>query len=718
MTGNVYLDWAATGFSLFNTILLFWLGTTVLLNAERRAWGIWLAGGGLLTAAVFFVSHTALLGQDLTSLAWSLRFWWYAGLALAVAMPLSWYLVILWYGGFWAQPGSALHQRHRPWLLGVLAVCAAGFVAVLLSANPLAAPLLPLPASLERLAGAAWLVAAYDVYLVACNLLTLDVLRRPGPSTRMMGALARQRARGWLLAASLLLLLVSLAVVLFLAWALTTIRQSGTFRVDGVLLARIGLFDLLVSLLIATAVVAIGQAVVAYEIFTGKTLPRRGLRRQWRQVLLLAAVFSLFAGAALALPLPPVYGLLLAALLMTASLTLLSWRAYAERQRYLDHLRPFIASQHLYDQLVTADSATPDLASGAAFRALCQDVLATRRAFLVPLGPLAALAGSPLRYPPGDMSALPPLAPLTSQFTSPQLLSLPIDPLAWAGAGWAIPLWGARGLIGVLLLGAKQDGSLYTQEEMEIARASGERLLDARAAGEMSRRLLQLQREQLAATQVADRRTRRLLHDDVLPQLHAALLALSTAGARDEAITLLGDAHRQIATLLQDVPAITTPLVARLGVLGALRHVVANELADAFAAVTWEIAPQAEEHARRLAPLRAEVLFYAAREAIRNAARHGRGPDGAAHNPLHLLVSARQHGDQLELAIEDDGIGLPAAPEGAATGRGLTLHATMMAIVGGSLVLESEPARFTRVRLTVPDAAGEAGSAREFSAPR
>ena len=31
-----YIDWAIMAVSLFNTILLVWLGLTVLLNAERR----------------------------------------------------------------------------------------------------------------------------------------------------------------------------------------------------------------------------------------------------------------------------------------------------------------------------------------------------------------------------------------------------------------------------------------------------------------------------------------------------------------------------------------------------------------------------------------------------------------------------------------------------------------------------------------------------------
>ena len=65
MTDEFSLNWAIMAVSLFNTILLLWLGMTVLLNAERRTWGVWLAGGGLLMGGAFFVSHSAILGHGL-----------------------------------------------------------------------------------------------------------------------------------------------------------------------------------------------------------------------------------------------------------------------------------------------------------------------------------------------------------------------------------------------------------------------------------------------------------------------------------------------------------------------------------------------------------------------------------------------------------------------------------------------------------------------------
>jgi hypothetical protein len=101
MTGNFYLDWAILSVSLANVILLAWLGLTVLLNAERRTWGVWLAGGGLLLGAGFFISHTVILGLGMEIAGYTLNLWWRTGWLPLVALPVCWYIMVLWHAGFW-----------------------------------------------------------------------------------------------------------------------------------------------------------------------------------------------------------------------------------------------------------------------------------------------------------------------------------------------------------------------------------------------------------------------------------------------------------------------------------------------------------------------------------------------------------------------------------------------------------------------------------------
>src|SRR5215510_13885736 len=70
------LNWGIRAVSLFNTIILLWLGLTLLLNAERRRWGTWVASGGLLTGGAFFAAHSAVAGRVFETLDFQVSFWW------------------------------------------------------------------------------------------------------------------------------------------------------------------------------------------------------------------------------------------------------------------------------------------------------------------------------------------------------------------------------------------------------------------------------------------------------------------------------------------------------------------------------------------------------------------------------------------------------------------------------------------------------------------
>jgi signal transduction histidine kinase len=254
----------------------------------------------------------------------------------------------------------------------------------------------------------------------------------------------------------------------------------------------------------------------------------------------------------------------------------------------------------------------------------------------------------------------------------------------------------------------KRDGGLFSQEEIEIARTIGERLIDVRASVEMARRLMDLQRRRMVESQVLDQRTRRTLHDETLPRLHAAMLAMSNLGSApgqeiSTAIDLLGEVHRQLANLLRDMPPATAPELARSGLVGAIRVVVEEEFQGAFDDVSWQISPEAGLRCDDLPVLTAEVLYYALRESIRNAAIHARQQVGERPLQIRLEFAWRQG---LRISVEDNGRGMPGSEsEEDIFGHGLSLHSTMMAVVGGSLEVESVPDEYTRVILTLPPSA-------------
>src|SRR6476661_2829594 len=570
----IALDWAIISLSLFNTIAFLWLGFTVLLNVERRRWGTWAAGGGLILGGLFFAGHTAVVSHTLDQLGPDTEFWWRISWLPVVGAPYMWYLMIAWYTGVLQS------LRHRVWvtLAGVLGLCA---LLSLVIANPLPSyedVVNRSPIAIFLLAGLPIVALVYPLYSTLCIVLSLSALRYPMASERFMGDEARRRARPWLIAASLMLLLVCLTLGVAVAVFLSRV-QGRIFGVNSLVRTVVVLmsFDALISALLAIAIVLIGRAIVSYEIFTGKALPRGGLARYWQRSLVLASGYGALMGLSLSLPgssdFDPAYRLLLATLLMTLFYALLGWRSYADRERSMADLRPFVASQQLYERMLRP-AAPPEVDIGMPFRALCEEVLGARVAYLAALGPLAPLVGPTAISGSAGAISEPTINALASRFSSPEMICVPLAGEQYGGAVWAVPLWSERGLIGVLLLGDKRDGGLYTQEEIEIARATGERLIDTRASAEMARRLMSLQRQRLTESQVIDRRTRRVLHDDILPRLHTAMLTLSmedsaasesrvaAATSTASSVQLLADLHHQISDLLHEMPTRIAPQVA------------------------------------------------------------------------------------------------------------------------------------------------------------
>lgn len=706
MNNGVILDWATMAVSICNTILLLWLGTTVLLNAENRTWGVYLASGGLLLGGAFFVSHSAVLGLGVERLTVrNMTFWWTVALIPSTMLPFTWYVIILWFSGYWGS-NSPVRRRHRVSFYGIAGMMFAGLVALLGSIVLIAGE----PGeflALRRLVGLSvfgvpLLAIGYALYVLGCFGLSVDVLRQPAYTHRMMGTRARRRAHPWLVGTAVSLLIVSLLVTGIMLWIAPFAFNQSFIDIYLSVQNPFEVLDLIVSSVILMATFMLGQAIVSYEVFTGKTLPRGGLLRHWQRVVMLAVSYGFIIGAVRALGVRTIYGLLLATILMAIFFALVSWQSYVERDRFMDSLRPFILSQHLYDQLITA-SSPQEVDIYEPFRVLCDDVLEARLAYLTALGPMSAFAGPPLIFPRGQNTEVPALNALLPKFESPNLFPIPIPAQSYGGAAWAISLWSARGLIGVLLLGEKRGGGVYTQEEMEIARAIGERLIDSLASAIMSQRLMGLQRERLTQTQVIDQQTRRVLHDDILPTIQTALITLShedvTPGTV-ETVSILTDAHRQISDLLHDMPTTSVPDVVRLGLLPALKRTVENDLSHAFARVNWNITKKAATQLAHLPTLTAEVLFYAAREVVRNAARYGTSDQ--LERSFVLNISAYFDND-LVIQIEDNGVGINGSPKSRSAGQGLALHSTMMAVIGGEIIIESEVGQFTRVKLTLPE---------------
>ena len=206
------------------------------------------------------------------------------------------------------------------------------------------------------------------------------------------------------------------------------------------------------------------------------------------------------------------------------------------------------------------------------------------------------------------------------------------------------------------------------------------------------------------AEEQMQRRIGQDLHDTVCSDLAgAALLAESLRRALEEKDM----PEAEVASTLQDVArrsaersrslshTLVPPALQEQGLARALDCLCQEQesLGD-FACVFEREGPE-EEGRQPLCerPKAAAHLYHIATEAVTNARRHA--------DPDRVRVELGCTGGRLVLKVQDDGTGLPDAPE-AAEGVGLRTMRARARLVGASLSVESGDADGTVVRCTLP----------------
>lgn len=668
------LESIALALSIFATTMLVWLGLTVFFNSERGKPVALLSAAGLLAAAVFFLSHTMIIGRGFEETGGGMDFWWQMALMPLPLTPFAWLVAVTRYLGL-SPTQRAVYQRWQ-FALGLIGAL---LIPVFLITNPFPSygSLIYADATtLDRtwwVAGAPLILWLYMPYAMLCYLVPLTAIYTPPAAhDRYL------RARPWLAAISAALFCMGLVVIATIIWAA---YQHGPLALITGMQRRV-LFssDLVVLLLASTASVLIGRVIVGFEVFTERPLPRRGFFRQWRRTVILIAGFAAAVTLADRLQLRPIYSLMWTTILAAAMFAVFSWRIAVEHDEFLTSLRPFVASTHLRERLLSARSESGDADIRALFDALCRDVLDAQSACLV------------LDRVPGSKA--------------PQKLCY-----RWTESSHAIRTLdlaeeGETTGLATLLLGPKNSDGDYTAEEIDVARAAVQRITDLTAAEQVARLAMGLLRRRIAEVKVLGAQNRRVLHDEVLPQLHTAILRLESSGD-SEAIAALTLAHKTLAAMVRQMGAAAPERLEREGLVVALRRALEHDFRGVFENVDWLVDERAAKHIERdVPPFVGEVVFAAAQEAIRNAARYARGDD--ATRALRLTIEMNWL-EGLRVVIKDDGVGIQQGAahrqDSAGAGSGLLFHSTMLAVVGGQMRVESNAGRGTSVILVVPEQA-------------
>ena len=675
--------------SLFNTVILLWLGLTVILTGDRRKPATIAGSAGLLLGALFFMGHTFIIGHSLDLGGRGINTVWKVMWVVAITAPYFWGLSIFYYSG---NPAAGKWVRRILTAALFFMIFAMAFV-------------LPLPSIMEFVLAPALapiIAWAYVPYLFLCFTLPLIALRRKSNSARLDPF---RQARPWLIGTAIML---TLAVLTFAYAAYAIVPQAiPIYTMTPDVLIELYAADGVVGGFIALAIILLGRAVVSNSVLTERPQSNRGFFMRWRNVVGVAILGSGFIALLYTAPIPPIYSLMLTAILAVIAYALFNWRQYVEHAEFMQRLDPFVKSLHLHDHLLSSGTDTWT-ESHDLFTALCRDALGAERACLAFEGAVPATESQRLEY----------------QWSSAYeaVVQHPIErPGEWTrldGDTWVWPLADSRGTIGRLILGPRLNGSEYTVQELQVAATCAERILDALAGEQLARVAVNLLQQRIAQVQVMSAQHKRIIHDEVLPQIHLALLkveglrtvgqdvgqdgtqSVTNTGKIDEATNALTQAHRRLSGLVREMSNAVPTRLESEGLIAALHSAVDHDFRDSFDALDWQVDPAAQDRAKQLPLFVSEVIFFAAQEALRNAARHGRGAE--INRKLKLDV-AIQNGAGLTIVIGDDGVGRAANRALGEAGSGLAFHSTMLAVIGGTLSVEDRSGGGTQVVISVPE---------------
>jgi signal transduction histidine kinase len=280
---------------------------------------------------------------------------------------------------------------------------------------------------------------------------------------------------------------------------------------------------------------------------------------------------------------------------------------------------------------------------------------------------------------------------------------------------WVLPLYDELGLVANLYLGPRKDGSVFTNEDMDLAQVCGQRILDTLRDHEAMLTVASLLRRRIVDVKLLGAQQRRVLHDEILPMLHLALLHMEalraqrvdeqiharTDQALENAIVSISDAHRRLAAMMRAMSTSAPHRLEREGLMSAIHTMLVQDFQHSFDEVEWQVSDEMASHIDEvIPPAIAELVFAAVQEALRNAARHARGSD--VHRRLRLTFEAKCNA-HLEVIVADDGIGiLSTSSPTTGTGSGLLTHSALLAIAGGSLTVKSVLGNGVRVRIFLP----------------
>lgn len=651
---------------IFLSTNLFWLGSTTATNLEKKNAAAYFSIFTLIVSSLLF-SFSAILGQNgfLVVSSYPILYF-FPGLILLILIPFGWFVVIVWFFGFLKKKGIFL------FLFYILSFCQLVAIAILLAYNPAKTWNISLfeywkfvPFSFK---------SAYLIYIFSCIVLSLLCLFFFKISDNSLSELGRQKAVPFLkLIGFSLFGVVILVSVLFIGDEFGIIENL-ILKAEKEPKYFYG-FVICIQSLICVSILVLGWALTSYEILTGRILPKISLKQEWKNSvyasLALSALYFLFAK--LGYPRAEIPIIFSYSFFLSRFLTIQKNKEISSKQNKV--LKKILSSGSVK----------------LSFGYLCKDVLEATKAALVFQGKIPFISDTNIYYPENTPSETFDFSKIDPSPENPKIQYLDKD--RFSGFVIRVKIESVLSEDAYLILGQKENGGLFAEEEIEIAKITGTWLVHSLFLEETGNILEELQRKKIQEQRISDQKTRQILHDEILPEIHSLILEISNdklGSLNSQHANSLTELHKRISSLLREMSD-TGLEISRLGLTSMLQKLESSE-AKNFDLI-WEIDPNVNSQMENYPPEVQEVLYYAFRESLRNAVKYS----GDVQSQITIRI---QYENGLSIQIRNE-IGKELTSI-RSSGQGLKIHSALLRIFQGSLTLEFPSSKEAIIRIFLP----------------
>jgi signal transduction histidine kinase len=286
---------------------------------------------------------------------------------------------------------------------------------------------------------------------------------------------------------------------------------------------------------------------------------------------------------------------------------------------------------------------------------------------------------------------------------------------------WGVPLKADGHVIGVLVIGFDRPYE-WLPTERDLMRAVGDRtalaIQRARmtdALREREQKIAELSAHLLRVQEEERKRISRELHDEtgqalMVIRLYLGMMesGITERAARAKIKETVEVVDRTIEGIRRIIGKLSPLVLQELGLVAAIRK-EAKHLAKTTGVKTRVLISQ---DVGRLASGTEQAIYRVVQEALHNVAKHAQA--------RNVSVQVARENAQVQVIVEDDGVGMPARSNAHNRSFGLAGIKERIAVLGGVARVTSAKGKGTRIEITVPagDPAIEVGTPQARSTAR